>query len=300
MNNRNRIQFERPNLTRLTEQYTVVDLHFHTEHSDGISKVKDVAERAYQLGIGVAITDHNQIRGAIEIDNYKEILSIPGIEITSREGTHLLVYFYDIESLKQFYGNDVEPFMGNDVMQSTSLEMEEIIKRARAFETIIIFPHPYCVAYTGICNLNFSKNRINRLYDMVDGVEVINSQNMNKWNLQCAVLGFNLDKAITGGSDGHMIHHLGRVVSYAACENDCKSFLDAIRGKQNKVIGKEIGMLRKVTSNTIKIGGNLRNYPEFVEKNIRYGRTIINSKSKTLRENVKRSIDQKIAKIHER
>lgn len=300
MNNRNRIQFERPNLAKLIEQYTVVDLHFHTEYSDGFSRVKDVAERALELGIGVAITDHNEIRGAIEIDQYRDMLSIPGIEITSREGTHLLVYFYDIESLKQFYGNDVEPFMGNDVMQSTSLEMEEIIQRARAFETIIVFPHPYCVGYTGICNLNFSKNRINRLYDMVDGVEVINSQNMNKWNLQCALLGFNLDKAITGGSDGHMLHHLGKVVTYSACAKDRRLFLDAIRDKQNKVIGREIGMLRRVTSNTIKLRGNLKNYPHFMEKNIRYGRTIINSKSKIMRENVKRSIDQKIAKIHER
>ena len=36
---------------------------------------------------------------------------------------------------------------------------------------------------------------------MVDGVEVINSENLNRWNMKSTVLGFNLSKIITGGSD---------------------------------------------------------------------------------------------------
>jgi hypothetical protein len=44
--------------------------------------------------IGVAITDHNEIRGAVEMDRIRDVLSIPGIEVTSGEGSHLLVYFY--------------------------------------------------------------------------------------------------------------------------------------------------------------------------------------------------------------
>jgi predicted metal-dependent phosphoesterase TrpH len=300
MNKRNRIRFERPNLTRLTEQFTVVDLHFHTEYSDGLSRVKDVAKRALELGIGVAVTDHNEIQGAIEIDQHSDILSIPGIEITSREGSHVLVYFYDIESLKKFYRMHVKPLMGNDVMQSVTISMDEIVERARTFENVIIFPHPYCVAYTGICNSNFPKKCLDHLFDLVDGVEVINAQNMNKWNLQCAVLGFNLNKAITGGSDGHMLHHLGKVVTYSACPKDRKSFLDAIRDKQNKVIGRDISILKKVTSNTIKLRGNLKNYPEFVEKNIRYGRRLINAKSRILRENFKGRINKQLAKIQDK
>ena len=132
---------------------------------------------------------------------------------------------------------------------------------------------------------------------MIDGVEVINSGNLKKWNLKCALLGFNLNKSITGGSDGHTLVYLGKVVSYAQCKNTRKAFLDAVRKKQNKVIGKEINMLRKVTSNGRKIKTGLKNYPDLVEKNLKYGYTVINLKSKRLKDNVKRRINGKISKI---
>jgi predicted metal-dependent phosphoesterase TrpH len=294
MNNTDRIGFEKPNLPELTKYCTVVDMHFHTHYSDGFSAVEEIANRVRELGIGIAITDHNEIGGAVEIHKDTGILSIPGIEITSKEGAHVLIYFYDIESLERFYENEVGPYMGNSVMSSISLKMEEVIERARAFKAIIIFPHPYCAAYTGICNTLFSKERLRPLFDMVDGVEVINSQNLNKWNLRCAVLGFNLDKSITGGSDGHRLRHIGKVVSYAFCENNREAFLDAIKNKQNKVIGKEINILRKVTTSSFKLKANLKNYPDIVEKNFKYSYTVINSKSKKLRDNIKRSINGRI------
>jgi len=297
MDTANRIQFKKPNLPELIRQYTVVDLHFHTHYSDGNNSIEEIAKRSRELGIGVAITDHNEIKGAVEIDSYKDILSIPGIEITSKEGTHILVYFYDVKGLKRFYKNDVKPFLGDTVMSSTSLEMEEIIKRARAYKTVTVFPHPYSPVFTGIHNSYFPEERLDRLFKMIDGVETINSGNLKKWNLKCALLGFNLNKAITGGSDGHTLVYLGKVVSYAQCKNTRKAFLDAVRKKQNKVIGKEINMLRKVTSNGRKMRTSLKNYPDLVEKNLKYGYTVINLKSKLLKDNVKRRINGKISKI---
>ncbi|HPA14176.1 MAG TPA: PHP domain-containing protein [Desulfobacterales bacterium] len=296
MYNTNRIQFEKPNLAELTSRYTVVDLHFHTQYSDGKNTIKEIADRAAELGIGISITDHNEIAGAVEIDNYKNILSIPGIEVTSEEGTHILIYFYETDSLKRFYASDVKPFMGHDIMSSTSLIMEEIISRARAYNSVIIFPHPFCAAYTGICNLHFPKERLNRLLDRIDGIEVINSGNLNKWNLKSSVLGFNLDKAVTGGSDGHTVQHMGRSVTWAACMKNRKAFLDAIKQKRNKVIGKEIDILKKVATNGFKLRTNIKNYPDLVEKNIKYSCILINSKSKILRDNLKRRLNEKIRK----
>jgi predicted metal-dependent phosphoesterase TrpH len=102
MDNFNRIQFEAPRLDVLANRHTVVDLHFHSHFSDGADAVDAIAQRAKALGIGVAITDHNAIDGAVELDSYDDVLSIPGIEVTSREGTHVLVYFYRIDDLKAF------------------------------------------------------------------------------------------------------------------------------------------------------------------------------------------------------
>lgn len=284
-----KIRFERPALDELTAQYAVVDLHFHSKYSDGNNAVSSIAKRALELGIGIAITDHNEIKGAVEIDRYRGILNIPGIEVTSREGTHLLIYFYDIKSLKRFYKKDLQPNMGHDIMSSTCLEMEEIIRRARAFETIVVFPHPYSATFTGIQNTYFSEDRLERLFEMVDGIEVINAENLTKWNLRSALLGFNLGKGITGGSDGHRLPQMGRAVCYAPCKKDRRAFLDAIKGRQTRVVGKETDIIRKVRSNGVKLRMNIKNYPDLVEKNLKYSCSVINSKSKTIKDRVKRS-----------
>ncbi|MBW2219353.1 MAG: PHP domain-containing protein [Deltaproteobacteria bacterium] len=299
MNKENRVEFERPDFPELTGKYTVVDLHYHTRYSDGASTVGNIVKKARELGIGIAITDHNEIKGAVEIDKYKDVLSIPGIEITSKEGTHILVYFYDIDSLKKFYKNDVRPFMGSNVMSSTSLNVEEVIRRAGKFRTIIIFPHPYSPAYTGVCNFYFSKEKLSRLFSLVDGVEVINSENLNRWNMKSTVLGFNLSKTISGGSDGHAIEHMGRAVTCAQCENNREAFLDSLKANAVKVVGKEIDIFKKVTSNSYKLKTNINNCPDLVEKNLRYGYAVIQSKSRTVKENVrhrmsKRGIGKKI------
>ena len=95
MHSSDRVRFEKPDLELLNKTYTVVDTHFHSSYSDGLNRIDKIVERARRLGIGIAITDHNEIRGALEIDQYKDVLSIPGIELTVAEGSHLLVYFYE-------------------------------------------------------------------------------------------------------------------------------------------------------------------------------------------------------------
>ena len=72
MFSKDRVQFDRPDLALLTQSYTVVDLHFHTHYSDGLNSVAKIAQRARKLNIGIAITDHNEIRGALEIDQLSD------------------------------------------------------------------------------------------------------------------------------------------------------------------------------------------------------------------------------------
>jgi predicted metal-dependent phosphoesterase TrpH len=282
--------FERPRLEDLIQTCTVVDMHFHSELSDGHDRIEDIARRALELGIGIAVTDHNSIHGAVEIDRFKSVFSIPGIELTSYEGTHVLVYFYEVKSLLRFYSQHVQPFMGAEIMSSLTLELEEIMQRAREFETVIIFPHPYCGSYTGIHNPYFPEERFEQLLSLADGVEVINSENLNKWNLRSALLGFNLNKGITGGSDGHRLAQMGRVVTVADCAWKRRPFLDAVKRRKTRVIGKEIDIIRKMTSNGTKLRSSLRHYPDLVEKNLRY----LNTTSRLIKENVKRSLNDRI------
>ncbi len=293
MDNLNRIQFEAPNLGALTCRHTAVDLHFHSHFSDGADAVDDIAKRARQLGIGVAITDHNAIDGAVELDSHEDVFSIPGIEVTSREGAHVLVYFYRIDDLKAFYDAAVKPHMGPTVMSSIELNVESIIRSARKYNSVVIFPHPYSAAFTGICNHSFSEAQLNRLLGMADGVEVINSENLKRWNLRSALLGFNLDRSITGGSDGHSIQQMGSAVTYAACGRNRKAFLDAVIRKQAKVVGAESKLLKKIQSNGAKLKNSINNYPDLVEKNIRYGKSVIRFRTRKAAEKVWQRINDK-------
>lgn len=284
-----KIRFEKPDLAVLRKDGAVFDMHFHTRYTDGRDVVWAIAARARALGIGIAITDHNDIRGALEMEKFKDVPNIPGIEITSREGTHILVYFYQAQHLKKFYAKYVKPFLGRNVMSSTRLSMEEIIHCAKLFPSVTIFPHPFCVAYTGICNLNFAAPRLERLLDTVDGVEVINAENIHRWNLRCALLGLSLDKAVTGGSDGHSLYHMGKVVTYAACEKSGPAMLDAVKNGSARVVGKEINLFRKVAASTAKLNVDAAAYPERLGKNIRYSYRFIHVKSVLIRQQLQLS-----------
>lgn len=293
MDNLNRIQFEAPHLDTLISRNTVVDLHFHSHFSDGADAVADIAQRARQLAIGVAITDHNAIDGAVELDSHDDVFSIPGIEVTSREGAHVLVYFYRIDDLKAFYAADVKPHLGSTVMSSIELGVESILQRARKYNSVVIFPHPYSAAFTGICNHSFSESQLKRLLGMADGVEVINSENLKRWNLKSALLGFNLNRAITGGSDGHSVQQMGSAVTYAACARSRKAFLDAVSRKQAKVVGTESKLLKKIQSNGAKLKNSINNYPDMVEKNIRFGKSVVRYRTRQAAEKIWQRINDK-------
>lgn len=92
------------------------DLHIHSYGAGtGSCDVIDVTDTpnaivdtAIAKGLKIiSITDHNEILNSIVAAQYaigKEILVIPGIEISTTQG-HLLVYFETVEKLRQFYGN---------------------------------------------------------------------------------------------------------------------------------------------------------------------------------------------------
>lgn len=67
-----------------------VDLHLHTNHSDGSDSPARVVERAAGLGLAaIAITDHDTVSGVAEGAEVAERLGIellPGVEISSKLG----------------------------------------------------------------------------------------------------------------------------------------------------------------------------------------------------------------------
>ena len=82
-----------------------VDLHIHTNKSDGNCSVEEIINKARDVGLqAIAITDHDTVEAiplALEIvKQYNDLEIIPGIELSAEaEGKefHMLGYFIDFE-----------------------------------------------------------------------------------------------------------------------------------------------------------------------------------------------------------
>lgn len=83
-----------------------IDLHIHTNNSDGALSPKEIIDEASKNNISIiSITDHDTIDGYNdELFNYakeKDILLIPGVEIstkTNKCGIHVLGYNFDLNN----------------------------------------------------------------------------------------------------------------------------------------------------------------------------------------------------------
>jgi hypothetical protein len=76
----------------------VIDLHTHTDHSDGSSSPEELLRKAESAGLrAIAITDHDTLSGNDEAARLpKNLELIRGIELTTKYGrptVHLLGYF---------------------------------------------------------------------------------------------------------------------------------------------------------------------------------------------------------------
>src|SRR5206468_10378834 len=61
------VRFERPMVEHIRKSgFHPVDMHFHTNHSDAYTKVRSALTLAKKKGVGLAITDHNTLSGAVE------------------------------------------------------------------------------------------------------------------------------------------------------------------------------------------------------------------------------------------
>lgn len=78
-----------------------VDLHIHSDHSDGRQSPQEIVDRAVELGLrAISITDHDVVSGCFEAISYahdKDIEVIEGIELSAAktdDDIHLLGYLF--------------------------------------------------------------------------------------------------------------------------------------------------------------------------------------------------------------
>jgi predicted metal-dependent phosphoesterase TrpH len=190
-----------------------IDFHVHTYYSrDSLITPKQLITFAKRAGLdGVAITDHNTIKGVQKIKT-KEILVIPGIEISTLEG-HLLGI-----NLK----NNIPPKLG----------MKETIQLIHDFGGIAIAPHPTA----------FYKSPPSKVETMYDAIEVMNASSipfsvLTYFNQRFAN---KLNLPETGGSDSHYAPEIGSAYTVIDSDLNVDDIVRAIKFGSTVPVGNAV------------------------------------------------------------
>jgi predicted metal-dependent phosphoesterase TrpH len=239
-----------------------VDLHVHTNKSDGAGTVEQTLAAASSKPKlwAVAITDHNEISGALEAAKLAKkfrVQVIIGEEISTDAG-HILGLF-----LKKFIPPGLTP--------------EETIRLIHQQGGLAIVPHPALSPlphYRGITmkRLDLLAKRRDEL-ERPDGVEVrnglplqlalqgeIKSRNIASWGL-----------AEVGGSDSHHPSSIGSCWTEFS-GSSLEDLVTALRKRQTRAMGEGWSVWETARALTIDI---IRRFQRRFRRNIRYTKATV-------------------------
>ncbi|MDD1667941.1 MAG: hypothetical protein LUO96_05685 [Methanomicrobiales archaeon] len=216
-------------------------MHFHTVHSDGLVTIPQLLARARFHGIGCAVTDHNEISGAVQACRERRDLSvIPGIEVSASDGPHILLYFYHVGDLEDFFRRYIEDRRSDSPWLMTRLSTGEILDAAEGYPCLRVPAHPYgYLVFNGGLGKCVEKGYLAReLYRQCEAIEGICGNMNHHENLRALSLALRLQLPVTGGSDGHVLPDLGTATTCARAETPGE-FLEELRKGRARVIGRE-------------------------------------------------------------
>ena len=200
-----------------------VELHSHTHYSkgekirvEGLNSPEEMVRQAKSLGLdAIAITDHNEFKGAIEAEKAGKKLGITiikGEEVTIAGDRHILG-------------------LGLTEKIKRDLSLEETIDAIKAQGGVSIAPHPFDLANKGIREKAVK----------CDAIEVFNAINLDRFSNRNAKK-FAVEKNLktVAGSDAHCVEMVGYGVTEIKSDNSVDSILRAIRKGKTEPRGSYI------------------------------------------------------------
>lgn len=241
----NKIIFGEIGRKKELEGIKLIDMHNHSTFSDGDNKPEEIISRAKELNIGVCITDHNEIKGSLQI--CKEVLSIPSTELTSSDSHDFLAYFNSEKDATEFFKKKIEGKKlktGLFKMWKLNIPNAEMIDILKDYNALIALPHPFTHRPKNSYKY-FEKNKNLGVLKKIDAIEGINGMlrpGRNKKAIEWASL---INKPIIGGTDSHNMKYLGNIVTGCFAETRTE-FIEEIRKGNNYVIVRnEIGFVSR-------------------------------------------------------
>jgi len=166
-----------------------LDLHNHTRYSpDSRVAPGELVVRARQLGLdGIAITDHNSIRGIGEAEAAAgaDFVIVPAVEISTRSG-HVLAY-----GVREVVPRD--------------LTVAETVRRVEALGGVAVAAHPYRF-WSGLGEAALSEAPF-------VAYETYNARTLRRGNERARALALARKVGQTGGSDSHFLDEVGRALT---------------------------------------------------------------------------------------
>lgn len=253
-----RVQFHKPDVDAILEEGLMcADMHFHTNYSDSFTKVEWALALAEKRRVGLTMSDHNLIGGitkAFEINKPDGPFLVPGIELGSWEGPHILAYFYSLNDLKDYWEHYTRPHLAHCPWLNMNKGVEWILDSLEGYSCVVSAAHPlgYLWSTKGIqkaINKNWFDEDIAKRFDAYEAICSGMFRNENIASRDAAIkygLGF------TGGSDGHLLSEVGKVLTVSDA-TDLDSFLDNIVKHKNIVVGKEKMIPKKFVMGTTSL-----------------------------------------------
>ena len=261
-----RVSFRFPDYDKIKESgLTCVDMHFHTCFSDSYTRVSNALSLAKKRGVGLAITDHNLIGGvlkAYELNDKDGPLVIPGVEISTWGGPHILVYFYSIDEMKEYWEKNVKPYLARCPWLAIDKGTEWVIDSLEDVNCVVSGAHPlgYLASVKGIQKA-IDHGRLDAdLAKRLDAYEVICSGMFRNENIKAWEHADEYGIGYTGGSDGHLLSELGNVLTISEADS-VDGFLDDIRKHRNAVMGHEKFLITKMIMAMTSLSRFATKYP---------------------------------------
>lgn len=237
----------------LEEGGTGVDMHFHTNHSDSPTTVQGALRLARKRGIGLAVTDHNTISGSEEAYRARgDVLVVPGLEVSAADGPHILLYFYDLGSMKEYYERHIAPFKRKSPYLAINMDSWDIVRRAAGYNCVKVAAHPYgyLLFNKGLQKCIEAHYLEQEILEHFDGVEVLCGGMTRALNDKADALAERFLKGRTGGTDGHLLGELGRVVTVGPSQ-DLEGFLEDVVERRTVAMGREKSSFQKGLMGTV-------------------------------------------------
>jgi len=251
-----RVGFRRPVAGDITrEGITAVDMHCHSCHSDAPVRIRDALARASSLGIGLSITDHNEVSGCREaIELSRGSLIIPGIEVSALDGPHILVYFSALSELVDFYHAHIREKKQSSPFLAIRLTTSEILDCASGYNCLCAAAHPfgYLLFNKGIGRCVEREYLSPDIIPRFDALEAVCGGMPRSGNIRAIQLAERYQLGIIGGSDGHLIRDFGTVLTCAEADT-AEEFLERIMKHQTTIVGKEKSVWGKGLTGTVMI-----------------------------------------------